>query len=282
MMDAAWMSVERELDLWQSEGLTAHFWIRDDDAVLVTPALRTLEQFARHHRVRIGLGVIPGGLTADLAAFLTAPGSCFDPMCHGWRHVNHSGAGIPSEFGEARPRSQSLADLQRALEVFQQMFDGPAVFVPPFNKMARSLRPELERIGFAALSSAPDLWLQRLARLSARVSSLPGSPISGLLASRQLDTHLDPVDWSRGTACSMDRIAGTLLGELRLRRKRYIPPATPIGLLLHHLIHDDAIWAMADTLVSRLKGRDGVAFSDLPTILARRPIPNGEPVPARS
>ena len=53
-----------------------------------------------------------------------------------------------------------------------------------------------------------------------------------------------------------DVVIERLLGELRIRRTGSLPPDYPIGVLSHHLVHDEAIWSKLDQLLDFLRGND--------------------------
>jgi len=264
---SAWSSVEQELSCWRRAGTFARFWVRDDDAVQATPQLERLSSLAFSHDIDVGLGVIPGRIGDDLISHLNSGSTLFYPMCHGWMHINHGAPGRPAEFGPERPLAIQIDDLRCALAAFRAAFDVPAVFVPPFNRINSCVARELPGVGFAALSSAPSVNLQRLARMAGRAVYLPGIPVRLPVAVRLLDVQIDPVDWSRETAQPVELVAETLLGELRIRRKGYVDPALPIGILLHHLIHDEAIWALSGELLAVLRGNPAVHFPRLAEIM---------------
>lgn len=265
-----WSDVVRELDAWEANDLKARIWVRDDDACHVTPALARLADLARENEIKIGLAVIPGKLGDDLTNYLNSGDAPFHPMCHGWMHQNHGGAGRLAEFGQERPLGEQLADLKRAHEVFSAAFVVAPVFVPPFNQIDVATAGKLPEIGFAALSSAPGVRLQRLARLNAKAPWLPALPVSKGFDVRRLDVQIDPVDWGRATARPERAIAETVCGELRLRRKGYVERSAPIGLLLHHLIHDDAIWSVAGEFLSVLRQHPAATFPKLSELMPRR------------
>ncbi|MFX9123728.1 hypothetical protein ABTN41_19840, partial [Acinetobacter baumannii] len=62
-------------------------------------------------------------------------------------------------------------------------------------------------------------------------------------------------------------IAETLVGELRLRRKGYVDRTAPVGLLLHHLIHDAAIWSVVDELLAVVRAHPAALFPKLAALM---------------
>jgi hypothetical protein len=256
----AWHEVRQELALWEAARLTARVWLRDDDATLVTPALRRLEAFAMKHCIQVGLAVIPGAAQPEIVGYLDDHRQAFHPMCHGWVHERHGSIEV-GEFGPTRPLPALRVDAVRALKRFQVLFgDHYPVFVPPFGRLEPAFLPELLRIGFAAVSNKPMAQQRRLARLHQAFSWLPQgvtwlSPAPGLL-----DVHVDPIDWVRSTALAESEVAAQIGGELRIRRKGYVRVDAPIGILTHHLVHDEAIWSRLTQLIEVLAASPAVAF----------------------
>ena len=76
-------------------------------------------------------------------------------------------------------------------------------------------------------------------------------------------------DWGAATAKDDQAIATRLVGELRVRRLRYKPVAAPIGVLTHHLVHDEAIWSAVERLFERLKATSAIAFPRLADLTQR-------------
>jgi hypothetical protein len=55
----------------------------------------------------------------------------------------------------------------------------------------------------------------------------------------QIDCQLDNIDWSKRRSHPPDMLAGRLAALVRQRRAAQ----APIGILTHHLDHDEAAWA---------------------------------------
>lgn len=269
-MSAILAALRAELRQWADRGLTAVFWLRDDDAVTITPALERLEVLARRHDISVGLAIVPGRLQADLIARLMSPASPFFPMCHGWVHTNHAAPTRPAELAGPRPLEAIRADLAQARAVMAQALAVPAPFVvPPFGQIARSIAAELGALGFAGLSNQNSRPLDHLVRLHAKYESLPPNPLGRPMWPARLDAHIDPIDWWRQTAREHSAVCERLLGELRLRRKGYKPADSPIGLLAHHLVHDEAIWDSLDQLITLLKAAPSAVFPPVRDLAAR-------------
>jgi hypothetical protein len=223
-----WRQLETELARWGSEGRVADLWLRDDDAVEPTAALERLLVLTGRWSVPVTLAVIPAHAGEALARRLSAEPAVAVAV-HGWAHVNHAPAERKKEeLGPHRPAEIVLAELAEAKAVIDRLFGERAVpiLVPPWNRISRDLLPLLGGIGFAALS------------VYGRAGEAP---------LRLVNTHVDPIDWhgSRGCRDHGDLIAG-LAAELRWRRET--GSREPVGILTHHLIHDEAVWSFLDLL----------------------------------
>ncbi len=253
-----WQAVHQELSLWRRHGLTASVWVRDDDAIEVTEALDKLERIARRFSIQIGLAVIPSKVEQSLITHLERRSEAFYPMCHGYRHVNYGAREHPSEFGEDRPLAELSKEARLASEAFSAHFRRPPVFVPPFCRISPHLERRLTQFGFKRLSNIPGKTQQRLAKLHSRISHLPSLPRYLSMNVPNVDIHIDVIDWWAASAKQSQQVATDLLGELRLRRKGYIPPHTPIGVLTHHLVHDEPTWRSFEELLENLAAEPAV------------------------
>ena len=84
----------------------------------------------------------------------------------------------------------------------------------------------------------------------------------------QLNSTLDVIDW-RGTR--------SLRNPIKLRDDFIAQLTTPffhvkdnpvIGLLTHHLVHDDTVWHFLDAFLQRLSAHKAVTFVDVATLQA--------------
>jgi hypothetical protein len=255
MTNEAWQDISRELDRWTDRGLTARFWVRDDDAHEMSAQLARLHAFAERYDLNVGLAVIPGRIRSDFPPVLADMKRRFHPMCHGWNHANYGRAGKPEEFGDGRPLAALRSDAGLAYKAFSEFFGGKETFfVPPFGRIAPTLLKELPRIGFAAVSlTGPNALERGVLRLSSHLSWLPVVKIPSNSAIPRFDTHVDVIDWTRRTARDASAVAAELVANLRLRRRGFLPSDRPIGLLTHHLAHDENIWRLCDELLDVLR-----------------------------
>ena len=228
---------EEELDAWASEGRHATLWWRDDDASAPGPALDRLLALHARFALPLALAVIPGRLDARLAACLERRRGVV-VMQHGWTHRDHAGAGEKAvELGPGRAPESALGELARGFEGLRSAFGArfAPVLVPPWNRIAPTLLDPLPGIGLVGLSTFGP---------RARARARPGL--------RQVNCHVDPVDWRGGRGCRDPRVlAGELAAHLRARREGRCDAGEPTGLLSHHLDHDEAGWAFLEAFLAR-------------------------------
>ena len=236
-----WSPVDLAIERARDDGHAIRFWWRDDDAAAHTPQLDRLLDLARQAGAEIALAVIPQALETSLGDRLRNDGAAV-ALVHGWSHANHAPPGQKkAEFGPHRPVDAMAAQAKQALREAREKLGRKLlpVFVPPWNRISPDLVRHLPQAGYGALSTFND-------RKAA-------SPAEGLL---QVNTHIDPIDW-RGTRSLRDRerIVADLVGAILRRTTGEADREEPIGLLTHHLVHDDAIWAFCEELVMRLTAR---------------------------
>ncbi len=217
MMDA----LRRALDARAAKGKPATLWLRDDDAVEPTPALDRLLDLARRG-VPVTLATIPAHTGEALAqAVAGIPG--VEVAQHGWSHANHARAGEKKqELGAHRPLEAVMAEVTRG-QARLSALHGPRfvpVMVPPWNRIAPHVAAALPGAGFRALS-------------------VYGPAKPGPLL--QINTQVDLIDWhgKRG-ARDPDLLESEVLAAMA---------HGPVGILTHHLVHDDGAWAFLDRLV---------------------------------
>ena len=190
------------------------FWVRDDDAVTVTPALQRLLAFG----VPVALAVIPDlaepGLFEKNVAFLQ----------HGCDHRNRA---APGEKKTEFPASETIRDaLDRLRASHEQLLSLGKdrvlpVVAPPWNRMRRELAAELPRIGIRGLSSYGE------------EEAIPRLEV--------VNTHVDIVAWHDGKRFIGEEAALGLA-------MTFITKGRPVGWLTHHAVHDDAAWRFLERL----------------------------------
>jgi hypothetical protein len=212
--------ITEELDRWQQAGKIARFWLRDDDAIEPTAPLERLLEVTGAFSVPLVLAVIPAYTSEPLARRLEREPSC-SVTVHGWSHINYAGDGEKKqELGGHRPLLQMLDELGQGFEYLAELHRDRfvPVLVPPWNRIDAALVPHLSGLGFEALSVYG-----------------PEKP-SALTV---MNTHVDVMDW-QGTRGGRDRMV--LATETVARLRHMFDHGGSMGLLTHHLVHDQAVW----------------------------------------
>jgi peptidoglycan/xylan/chitin deacetylase (PgdA/CDA1 family) len=245
--------VHEALAAFEAHGRRLTLWWRDDDAVAPTPALDRLLALSRRFELPLALAVIPAEVGPDLAARLVEePGVAV--LQHGWQHRNHAGPGEKkAELGAHRPVDAILDELGRGRECMQSLFPTfLPVLVPPWNRIAPGIAAALPSLGFAGLST-----------------------YGAAAATNQVNTHLDILAWkpvrrpfSRAEAFSL------LAAEL----ERRLASDEPLGILTHHLVHDDESWTLLGDLLSLLATHPAATWPPICALFspaAEQPAPSG-------
>ncbi len=238
------------LDRAASQARTIVFWWRDDDAQQPTPALARLLALARRHDLPLALAVIPKGATDALAETLANEPRVF-ALQHGWQHRNHAPAQEKkTELGDHRPVSEVMAELALGFERLSALFGETflPVLVPPWNRIAASVRDarrEVGLIGFSAFDAAPSD------------------------AAHWVNTHVDIIDWRARSA--LPRAAAYALLCWEVERRLAGDEAEPLGILTHHLVHEEETWAFLDELFALVGDHAATAWPPVPEFFA---LPN--------
>jgi hypothetical protein len=218
--------LRQELERWRAQGRTPRFFLRDDDAVSDTPALRTLFAQCEQSDAPLLLAAIPEPADESLGRAVRAFGLATGAV-HGFAHRNNAPKGEKTcELDRYRDVSIVLGELREGRARLMALFGGrlSGLLVPPWNRIHDELAISVHSAGFRGISAHG--WLV--------------VPPPHLLAT--VNAHIDIIHWSGGgRARSPDWVANELavnLGEARLRGWR------AIGILAHHLAHDDAAWAV--------------------------------------
>jgi peptidoglycan/xylan/chitin deacetylase (PgdA/CDA1 family) len=228
--------LESEFARWRREGLTPRFWLRDDDAAHPTQALDRLLCLVDAYDAPLLLAVIPADATEALAERIGGD-RLVTPAVHGYAHRRHTPDNVPAmELGGERSVEKILAELKAAREKLRRLFGKPlsGILVPPWNRLSREVAARLHEVGFTGLST--NSWHED-------GSSLP-----------QLNTQIDIIDWAnekRGR--SLEWAMGELLRRLEQARER---GGAPLGILSHHLVHDEQAWVTLEALIRYLKEQD--------------------------
>lgn len=223
----------RELDLWLDAGRVATLWWRDDDAAIPTTALARLLDLSDTHTIEVAIAVIPATASETLPGALGARSNAAI-LQHGYAHKNHAPSGRPAvECGGDRPVSEVLEELVRGRERLTKLFGARCepVLAAPWNRIERPVLDRLEAAGFLGASAY--------------------GPRVAMRGEHQLaiaNAHVDPMNWRERRFAGYPKAVTGILGELRARRTGATEPDEPLGLLTHHLDHDEGLWDFLDGL----------------------------------
>jgi hypothetical protein len=220
--DTVWQPLREQLQRFEAAGRAAKFWLRDDDAIEPGPALDRLLGLAGDFDVPVTLAVIPA-MTGETLATRLRPESHATVAVHGWSHANHAaGDRKKQELGLDRAEGIVLSELTAGFEKLHALYPAQfaPVLVPPWNRVASGLLPQLPALGYRAIS------------VYGRAQA--ASPIA------MINTHVDLMNWHGIRGCRPhEELVANLVAELA---DRFDGNDEPIGILTHHLVHDDAAW----------------------------------------
>ncbi len=247
MTATGWAALHRELAVTAEGGGRTRLWLRDDDAVAVTPALERLAALCGEGGMPVLLAVIPGTAEPALGAWLRDRPT-LQPCQHGWTHANHAGPGERAcELGGSRGDDAVLAELAKGRVAMERLFGAAAVpvLVPPWNRIRASLLERLPDAGYRAIST-----------FAGAAHVLP----PGLAA---VDADLDIIDWKRGRRGRTTEELCARLTALAVAARR---TGAPIGILTHHLAHDAAAWAFVERFLRETRDRADVDYVAAPSL----------------
>lgn len=241
-----------ELARWKARGQAPLLWWRDDDARRPTTALDRLLALSERFGAPITVAAVPDGDIGALASACRAIGGV-ELAIHGFRHENRAPPGRPSgEINDLDRLADVVLELGTALDVFRRAGVRASLFVPPWNDAHPTLKTALSLRGLE-LSCYGEL----------RNGDEPA----------RLDTHLDVMRWKpeprfRGAARFLLRARRQLV-ERRLKMLW----DEPIGLLTHHLDHDEGAWRFLEAFLPVMTPVDRRSVMDEPTSGARGAMP---------
>lgn len=238
-----WWRLRSELAQWRRAGQRPVLWWRDDDARAVTPQLRRLLVHLTRADVPLCLAVVPEGLDPELCSIVAA--YRITVLQHGFAHLNAAGS-PPSEFSPTEAPddvAERLAEGWSRLEGFRRRLP---VYVPPWNTLTPNVVEALTLSGHRAVSA----W-------------------NGLAKPGRVDAHVDLMRW-RGEPrfAGSGRVLGRLIALLQWRRRR-CRWGEPIGLLTHHLVHDEEAWRFLDDLLLFPPLQDIALWPEAPALFGR-------------
>lgn len=237
--NVVWQPLRDELSRWINANRSIRFWLRDDDAVEPTDALERLLTLSNKYEVPLLLAVIPSLAGAPLAERLKVE-HLATVAVHGWSHVNHANTGEKKqELGAHRALETALAELAEGQSRIQELFPEQAlpILVPPWNRIDPALLPHLNSLGFSALSVFG----------TPKNSQTDHIPV--------VNTHVDLMDWHGTRGCrDHGELVNEIVGEMR---NRFDGEDSTIGILAHHLVHDESAWIFLQTLFEVIAGTGG-------------------------
>ena len=150
------------------------------------------------------------------------------------------------ELGAHRDMAVITTELSTGFACLKEIFDQQfiPVLVPPWNRIAESMMPQLVNIGFLGLScygprksaeAAENVWF--------------------------INTHADIINWKQNKEfIGEEVVTNQLIRHLSDRREGRADRAEPTGLLTHHLVHGEAGWRFLDELFSVLDEHPAVTW----------------------
>lgn len=254
-----WRALQQELDQWHSEGRTADFWWRDDDATEPTEPVRRLIALRRKFGIPLALSVIPASATSDLRDLIHdqhAPRK-LSVLQHGYRHRNHTKSRRRmSELGTDRPLASTCDELTAGRKLLEDWPGWQPVLVPPFNRIALRLVGRLAGLGYTGLST-----------IGGRrdTPTVPG--IS------QVNAHVDILAWDTAEPyfAGAGRSISDALTHLRAKRLGKADPGEATGFMTHCWAHDQATWDYCTEFFTRTKAHGGARWVSTQTAFAKTP-----------
>jgi hypothetical protein len=230
-MPAPYCDLARALDLWTEAGRTALFWWRDDDAAEPTAALTRLSALSEEHGIEVAVAVVPARATDALPAALRHAGNVA-VLQHGYEHRNHAPAGAPAvECGGVRPVEEVLGELSEGRRRLTGLLGARAlpILAAPWNRIDRPVLERLKEAGFRGASAFG-----------------PRAAMHGAHALAIANAHVDPMNWRARRFAGVEKALSGILGELQARLTGAADPEEPLGLLTHHLDHDEELWTFLE------------------------------------
>lgn len=227
---SSWANLRSELTAWSDAGKHVRFWLRDDDAVEWSPALARLFGLTNPHRVPVALAVVPAFCRNNLTVALDATDT--DVLVHGYAHANHAPRSSRKvEFGGERSIGTMLNEAIAGLVRLRQLFADRVlpVFVPPWNRAAPLVIARLAAAGYRGYSA------------------LGPATIAAAQGLCEVNADIDIINWKQRQFAGTEDVLTRLVAALRIRRQEEVS-AAPVGLLTHHLVHDELAWRFLQTL----------------------------------
>ena len=229
-----------ELVNWRQEDRMPRLFVRDDDAIEVTENLQRLSDLCENWDIPLLLAVIPKYANDDLEDFLRRH-QTITPAVHGFSHANYAGEDEKKiELGNHRPVSRVLDELALARAKLSDMFgEGlSGLLVPPWNRIDSRIAADLGELGFSGISGFG--WKNAVDAIV------------------RINTHVDIIDWKNGKVGKpMDIVLAELTANLKHARQNNF---APLGILTHHLAHNEQCWQMLEAMFALLNASGNVQW----------------------
>lgn len=222
-MSDAWQSLREELELWKEP---VSFWWRDDDAVADTPSLqRLIATQQENHSIPLHLASIPQLLETSLPPFIKSSPNVWI-LQHGFSHQNNASANERKiELGGGQDETALRENLASGRETLKLSFSDRHldVLVPPWNRVNATALSVIDSLGYLALSG---LGLDK--NQSDDIT--------------RLNVHIDIINWKQRCFVGTDTCLEDIVNQIKNRRTDPAHRHEPVGLMTHHLAHDDDCW----------------------------------------
>lgn len=219
----AWQSLREELQRWKEP---VNFWWRDDDAIADTAPLRKLIALQQDNgTIPLHLASIPQLLDTSLPALVGHSPNVWI-LQHGFNHQNNASADERKiELGGDQDESTLRSKLASGRETLLQNFSDRYldILVPPWN-----------RVNETALSAINSLHYLALSGLGLDKKTVDKTP--------RLNVHIDIVNWKQRRFVGTETCLENIVNQLTIRRTEAPHRHEPLGIMTHHLAHDDGCW----------------------------------------
>jgi len=234
----------RHLDWFAARSRKVRFWWRDDDAIEPTPALERMLDLTNRHEVTLALAAIPKDATEALAERLAGEPRVF-VLQHGWQHRNFQRKDLgekAAELGSRRDPDELMAQLTEGKARLEALFGDKfvAAMVPPWNRIAPEISRRLPGIGLPGLSSFT--W-----------HNFPRA--------HQIQSHVDILKWKKQVRF-IGWESARLRFDLQMTRRRNTGDE-PLGLLTHHLAHDEGCFEFLEEFLTIAAHHEGAEWPEV-------------------
>ncbi|HEX8722076.1 MAG TPA: DUF2334 domain-containing protein [Pyrinomonadaceae bacterium] len=209
------------------------FFFRDDDAGWCDGRLFALLDLFERRGLPMDVAAIPRAMTAPLAAELRSRVAAAPERVgvhqHGFAHLNHEPEGRKCEFGPARSSELQRRDIESGRRLLAEVHGLAAsdIFTPPWNRCTEATGEALRASGFGVLS---------------RDATARPLGVAGLY---ELPVRVDWFARRKGVRLSPGELGVSLAEAAR-------DAATPVGVMFHHELMDEAELARAGELLALL------------------------------